>query len=261
MEAYGICHLPVVPVRAEASERSEMVNQLLFGETFEITDAFRGWKLIRGTLDKYEGFIGEKQFAAIGTEDFKSHYAHADRFSDRLITAVKDEITGLHLHLLPGSSMRGFNEGHFRLGNLHFSCEASLSSPAENADRGKLVAFARNFLNAPYLWGGRSLFGIDCSGLVQVVFKVHGILMQRDASYQAQQGETLSLMHEAIPGDLAFFDNEEGLITHVGIISGEGTIIHASGQVREDALDHQGIFNRQLKKYTHKMRLLKRIIQ
>ncbi len=248
-------------MRAEASERSEMVNQLLFGETFEIVDAIRGWKLIRGTLDKYEGFIDEKQYAAISTVDFEKHHTLAERFSGQLITEIKDEKTGLSLHLLPGSSMRGFEKGHFRLGNLHFSCEASLSSPAENAEREQLVAFAGKFLNAPYLWGGRSLFGIDCSGLVQVVFKVHGILMHRDASYQAQQGETLSLMHEAMPGDLAFFDNEEGLITHVGVISGEGTIIHASGHVREDALDHQGIYNRQLKKYTHKMRLLKRIIQ
>ncbi len=253
--------LPVMPVRAEASDRAEMVNQLLFGETYEIVDAIRGWKLIRGSFDGYEGFIDEKQHAALADDDFEKYRRQEDLFSPNLITTVQNETTGLPLFLLPGSSLRGFQNKTFAVGRMRFHCAQKLSAPDALPGREELVDFARRFLNAPYLWGGRSLFGIDCSGLVQVVFKVYGIAMQRDASYQAQQGETLNLITEALPGDLVFFDNEEEVITHVGIVSGEGTILHASGQVREDALDHQGIYDRNLKKYTHRLRLIKRIIQ
>jgi cell wall-associated NlpC family hydrolase len=116
------------------------------------------------------------------------------------------------------------------------------------------------FLNAPYMWGGRSPFGIDCSGFTQAVYKLKRIKLLRDASQQSTLGEPLSFLTEAEPGDLAFFDNEEGLISHVGIITDQQHIIHASGKVRIDRIDHEGIYNDEEKRYTHLLRIIKRII-
>jgi cell wall-associated NlpC family hydrolase len=115
-------------------------------------------------------------------------------------------------------------------------------------------------LNAPYLWGGKTPFGIDCSGFTQMVYKLNGYHLSRDASQQATQGEALSFIEESEPGDLAFFDNEEGNIIHVGIIMENNYIIHASGKVRVDRLDHLGIFNPETQKHTHKLRVIKKII-
>lgn len=84
--------------------------------------------------------------------------------------------------------------------------------------------------------------------------------LYRDASQQAREGEPLSFIEESEVGDLAFFDNDEGNITHVGIIMDNNYIIHASGKVRIDRLDHLGIYNPETNKHTHKLRVIKKII-
>ena len=122
-----------------------------------------------------------------------------------------------------------------------------------------LVKTAMHYLNCPYMWGGKSPFGIDCSGFVQCVYQLHGIQLPRDAYLQSEHGETLGFIDESEAGDLAFFDDEEGKITHVGIIMSDYHIIHAFGQVRIDRLDQTGIFNNALNKHTHKLRVIKKI--
>ena len=116
------------------------------------------------------------------------------------------------------------------------------------------------YLNSPYLWGGRSPFGIDCSGFTQMVFKLNGIKLPRDAYEQAEIGKTLNFIEETQKGDLAFFDNEEGKIIHTGIIIDKNKIIHSSGKVRIDNLDHYGIFNAETGKYSHNLRLIKKVV-
>lgn len=260
MEEFGFCNLTCIPVRTEASERSEMVNQLLFGEIFEIVDAIKGWKLVRGSLDKYEGFIDEKQFLYISAQEFEKLKAIPDRFPASPISYVLDA-SGNRILIMPASSMRGFDGGSLKLEKGGFSYADKIATPPESPIREEISKTAKTFLQSPYLWGGRTLAGIDCSGLVQNVFKMNGIILHRDASYQAGQGETLNMISEALPGDLAFFDNEEGEIIHVGILAEDGKIIHASGHVRIDDIDHHGIYNRQQKKYTHNLRLIKNIIK
>lgn len=259
MQQFGFCNLTCVPVRAEASDRSEMVNQLLFGEIFEIIDAIKGWKLVRSSHDKYEGFIDEKQYLAI------SDTAYAKLLERPDMSRIKnlDWVTGNDdnkIMVMPGSLTGGFDAGKIDVSMIGQQAADKSKTVSATATPETLVDAAKVFLGAPYLWGGRSITGIDCSGLVQNVFLMNGIALHRDSSYQAGQGETINMVPEAQPGDLAFFDNDEGEIIHVGIIIGNGQIIHASGCVRVDELDHHGIFNRQHKKYTHNLRLIKRLI-
>ena len=127
-------------------------------------------------------------------------------------------------------------------------------------EKDDLVKTAFLYLNAPYLWGGKTPFGIDCSGFTQMVYKLNGYKLLRDVSQQATQGEALSFIEESQPGDLAFFDNSEGEIVHVGIIMKDNYIIHAYGKVRIDRLDQSGIYNTEARKHTHKLRVIKKII-
>jgi len=261
MSQFGFCALSAIPVRAEASERSEMVNQLLFGETFEVIDKFNGWIVIRGCLDSYEGFIDQKQCLYISQKEYKRLQKAKRVFPKELVARVTETTSKSYFNILFGASLPGYAEGIVRIGDWEYRYDGEFTTPETNIDRGGLVYTAKKYLGAPYLWGGRSPFGIDCSGFMQVVFNIHGIALNRDASYQAQQGTTLNLVSEAAPGDLAFFDNEEGHIVHVGLFIEDQKIIHASGQVRIDKIDHQGIFNEELGKYTHRLRLVKKIVE
>lgn len=246
---YGICNLSIVPLRAEAADPSELVTQLLYGEVFRIITPRKNWSLIRLADDSYEGWIDNKQFLTISEELFFEIQDKTIKLSSDLV----DFVIGEQGELIPitiGSRISScvyLNhrfEGHYREGQI---------------PKSDLVETAALFLNAPYLWGGKSPFGIDCSGFTQIVYKLHGQFLLRDASLQATQGEALSFIEESEPGDLAFFDNDEGRIIHVGIIMADNYIIHAHGRVRIDRLDHSGIFNSDQKKHTHKLRVIKRI--
>lgn len=260
---YGICHLGVVPCRFEPSDKSEMVTQLLFGETFEILKQEGKWLQIRITLDGYECWIDEKQYLPLSEEQYKKQSAFPVTCSADLVDLVTKSSDNSLTPVLAGSALPAYEHGKLFVGDQEFSFDGEITHPlSENENIPALVAeYATVFLNAPYLWGGRSVFGIDCSGFTQVVFKMAGIQLKRDAYQQAEQGITLSFVEEAQTGDLAFFDNEEGKIIHTGIVLPQGKIIHASGKVRVDKLDHQGIFNNDTKKYSHKLRLIKRVLQ
>ncbi len=247
---YGLCNLSIVPLRAVASDTSEMVSQVLYGETFKVLESRKNWSRIRLSFDKYEGWIDNKQFLIISEEDFKELEINSDTVSSDLvdiITTSKNELLSICL----GSNINAASFlGHLYEGNYIHGIQS----------KSKIIETAYLYLNSPYLWGGKTPFGIDCSGFTQMVYKLNGHQLLRDAGQQATQGDSLSFIEETEPGDLAFFDNEEGIITHVGIIMKDNYIIHAHGQVRVDRLDHSGIFNSQMRKHTHKLRVIKRII-
>jgi len=252
---FGICNLAIVPMRAEASDKSEQVSQVLFGEHFKITEKNAKWAQIELAFDGYVGWIDVKQFQPI----LEEHYLFLNAAPIVLNADLIEYITTPNNQLLPislGASLSFLENEDINVAKFSFE---GLKICGEKP-KSELVKTAFMYLNAPYLWGGKSPFGIDCSGFTQMVYKLNGHQLLRDASQQATQGEPLSFIEESEPGDLAFFDNEEGNIIHVGILMENNYIIHASGKVRIDRLDHLGIYNAEVNRHTHKLRVIKKII-
>jgi hypothetical protein len=252
---YGICNLAIIPLRIEPNDRSEQVSQVLFGEHFEILEQLKQWFKIRLQYDNYEGWIDSKQCQIITENDFTEISNSAQILNQDLVEYVT---TGDNL-LIPipiGASLSFLNYDSINKNNIEFEGLKVTGIKPKN----ELIKTAYMYLNAPYLWGGKTPFGIDCSGFTQMVYKLNGYKLLRDASQQSTQGEALSFIEESEPGDLAFFDNEEGKIIHVGIIMNDNYIIHASGKVRIDRLDHLGIYNAETNRHTHKLRVIKKII-
>ena len=256
---FGICLLSVIPVRDEPSNKAEMLTQLVFGDLMIVQDSKHNWLNIRIVYDNYEGWVDEKQIFYIEEEEFNRLNSAPCHFSKDLVEIVQDE-RGNIIPVLFGSSLRLLENDQFSIANKLFSFTGQLSDPSSKIQVSSIIEDAMLFLSAPYLWGGKTPFGIDCSGFIQTVFKVNGVELMRDSSQQATQGETINLMDEALPGDLVFFDNEEAVITHIGMILEKEKVIHASGKVRIDSIDYHGIYNKELNKYTHKLRLIKRIL-
>ncbi len=254
---YGICLLNIVPLRKEADHRSEMVSQVLFGEHFEIIDEINSWSLIRLAYDHYEGWIDNKQYEPITENDFLRLNSSTPNYSRELVDFLTQKDSNL-MALSLGAKLPFFQHQKFSINKKDFSFEGAIFNT--QLPKKHLVNVALMYLNTPYLWGGKSPFGIDCAGFTQMVYKLCGYYLLRDVAQQATQGEVLSFLEESEPGDVAFFDNEAGNITHVGILMGNEQIIHAFGKVRIDFIDHSGIFNKDTKKHTHKLRLIKRII-
>jgi len=254
---HAICHLSVVPVRASASDKAEMISQLLFGETVEVLITDEKWAHIKCYLDKYEGWVDVKQLVALSKEDFEKINAASNTYAFDVMSAAINQKS--HVPVLIGSTLPFFDGMSLSLAKKKYVFNGQVVKKDGGTDANQLVKIANKYVNSPYLWGGRSPFGIDCSGFTQVVYKMAGKTLPRDAYQQADLGELIHMVTEAKVGDLAFFDNEEGKITHVGIVFENQKIIHASGKVRIDKLDHFGIFNEDTGRYSHKLRLIKRL--
>lgn len=247
---YGVCNLSIVPLRQANSDKSELVSQILYGEIFKVIESQKKWSLIRLEFDSYEGWIDNKQFEHISAEDYRKFKQQSALYSSDLVDFITTGENQL-LTICMGSMLNPVSFlGHIFEGK----------SIAHKSPKAHLIDTALLYLSAPYLWGGKTPFGIDCSGFTQMVYKLNGYKLLRDASQQSTQGEALSFIEECEPGDLAFFDNAEGQIVHVGIIMKDNYIIHAHGKVRVDRIDHSGIFNYEQRMHTHKLRVIKRII-
>ncbi|MEJ7693897.1 C40 family peptidase [Daejeonella sp.] len=258
-QQFGVCNLCLIPLRAEPSDRSEMSSQLLFGDHFTILESADKWLRILTAHDEYEGWIDRKQFEEIEHAAFVALHDLNTILGLSITHSVTKTSSNEKLSLIAGSNIPNTLDGFFYLRDTKYRLEGEAVTPAKDKFRTGVPSVALFYLNAPYLWGGKSVFGIDCSGLTQMVFRQFGIKLKRDAYQQAEQGELVGFLQECIAGDLAFFDNEEGRIVHVGIMLDNERIIHASGRVRIDAIDNQGIYATELKRYTHKLRIIKRL--
>ena len=232
--SYGIADLSIVPMRSEKSERSEMVSQILFGEVFEILEVDEKWVYVRMLHDRYEGWIDRKMYLEV-TEEFIGKYkAEVPVLATEVFNiVVKDGDYGNKL-VVSGSVFPFFDATtkKMQIGGDTYTLVSKMKDVGIDSLRDLIIGYALMYYNTPYLWGGRSPYGIDCSGLSQIVYRMAGIDLPRDASQQVTLGQNYSFLEEAMPGDLAFFGDETGAITHVGIIWEQNRIIHASGRVR-----------------------------
>lgn len=252
---YVVAIVPVVPIRLEPSHRSEQVSQLLFGETAQVLLTNGDFSKVKCEYDAYEGWCQTSQLAKISSEQANmQHHLLAGEWQQEIM------VNNTSMNIPFGSSLSLFQHNRF-------SCENYIAShelQAVNTSNGiyskeNIEGFANMYLNTSYQWGGRSVFGVDCSGFCQVVFRFMNIRLKRDASQQAEQGENIGFLQEGLCGDLAFFNNEQGKITHVGILLSQQSIIHASGKVRIDKIDNVGIINSDTGLRTHNLRLIKRM--
>lgn len=257
---FGICNLSIVPMRKEPYDRSEMVSQMLFGELLEVLEYNHSWIKIRTIFDNYIGWIDVKQYSLLSEEAYAKINSFPPNVTLDIVEVLENTTFNQLIPVVLGSSLPNLVNNTFYIDDTKYMFNGQVSNNNEKPARNTIIENAMMYLNAPYLWGGRTPFGIDCSGFVQMVYKISGIKLHRDASQQATQGETINFITEAFPGDIVFFDNEDDQIIHVGILIGNNKIIHASGKVRIDMIDHEGIYNVDTKKYTHKLRLVKKII-
>jgi hypothetical protein len=252
----SICQVSVAPIRKEPSDVSEMVTQLLFGELCEIIEVNKQWVKVKITFDEYEGWVDSKQLLMISDIEFSNFLQETSFISEPFSLLIFNNqpfpvTIGAEVHHLDKKNI-------FELApNNQFVVDEHLIKGKQ--DKSQILELAFKYINSPYLWGGKTTYGIDCSGFVQMVYKIAGYKLPRDTYQQAEVGEVLSFIEEAEPGDLAFFENQEGKIIHVGFILSDQKILHAHGKVRIDNLDYTGIFNSDMNRYTHHLRMIRKV--
>jgi hypothetical protein len=255
--SYAVCCVPVAPMRVEPDHRTEMVSQLLFGECCIITVAEKnGWIKIVNKADAYTGWCRQSHFQEI---DDSQYYTEENNITADWINEV--DYNGHIMQVPLGSLLTAMKNGHvnWRKNTVHYKGLVWDTAKAKpDAKTIKQIAF--KFLNSTYLWGGKSVFGIDCSGFTQSVYKFLNIHLLRDAQQQATQGELVGFLQQAHCGDLAFFDDDEGRIIHVGILLNAHEIIHAADKVRIDKIDNEGIINADTGLRTQRLRIIKRYV-
>jgi gamma-D-glutamyl-L-lysine dipeptidyl-peptidase len=249
-----VCHNVYIPLRESPTHRSEMTSQILFGERFGIVESVSNWHRVVTLFDSFTGWID-------GSQAITREWDPAEKgiIICREVKCLRPDST--NVTLMPGSEIfkADLTNGCFKCADEDWKlAEKPYLQQLSPAD--SVTETAIQFLNAPYLWGGRTPGGIDCSGLVQVVYKIHGIQLPRNACDQAECGEVVSFIEEANPGDLLYFSGDTEGISHVGILLAPGKVLHASGSVKIDSVDHQGIWNNEKGKYTHYLRTIKRIL-
>lgn len=245
-------------MRSEPTDKSELTTQLLFGECYQAIAHQEKWLQIKITADQYVGWIDRKQHFKITDAYFEEWQGQVHPRSVDIVQSVSSPTE--RIPVLQGSFLPFFDGISLRVGEEKLLYHGRASNTGLCAKISFLTRIALSYLRAPYLWGGKSVFGIDCSGFVQQVYGICGYSLPRDAWQQVSAGEEVHFATIAQPGDLAFFDNAEGRIVHVGIVLREQQIIHAHGEVRIDQLDHQGIYNLSTRRYSHQLRIIKRII-
>lgn len=249
------CIVSLAPLRKEPAHKSEMVSQLLFGECATVIGFEKDFVQIKCLYDGYEGWCTKSQLHEVDEKFYNSNH--------KLVTAQPISYATCNdkdMLMVAGSFIGCFENGKLTIGKHIFTLHPQPLVSQINED-GDIFDAMQHYLNTSYLWGGKSIFGIDCSGFVQQVYKMLDIKMPRDAYQQAEKGEVVGFLSETKIGDLAFFDNPEGKIVHVGILLNNQNIMHSMGKVRVDKIDTEGIINTDTGERTHKLRLIKRMLK
>jgi len=259
---YGICYHTFIPMRAEPSEKSEMISQILFGEYAEIMEQEKTGRYVRvkNLYDDYEGWCCTGELITTAESEIKQNVPGKVYVTRDILSILTAENSISRIYLGAGSTVRLSDKNKVTLNGMNYKIPDSFYQVQNRSKREDLLASAKKFISIPYLWGGRSSFGTDCSGFVQNIFKQAGIPLPRDAKQQAQCGKIVQSPEEALPGDLLFFHDEKGNIVHTGIYIGNSSVIHSSGRVRQDKMDKRGIINRETGRYSHNLASIRRVL-
>lgn len=249
-----ICENVFVPLRSGPSHKSEMLSQLLFGEKYIVLDTVGHWMKVETQFDKYQGWIDMDHMQNSDVQGTECGYV-----LNRTLLCYKNDKSKLVLEAGCEIYNPDFGDKVFSIGKNFYTTDKEFKNSFITTS-GTLADTAMKFINSPYIWGGRIPSGIDCSGFTQLVYKIQGTAIPRDSREQSGTGRDVTFIDETVPGDLVFFDDERGRISHVGMILSRGLVIHASGRVRIDTIDHQGIFKHEIGGYSHKLRTIRRII-
>ena len=254
---HAIVLLPIIPVRLNDSETSEMVSQLLYGELVEIVESKERWSKIRNLSDDYHGWVDKKMLTTLTDEAF-AEISLKQTFCLKAPFQSVSKVASQPVTIPGGAILRpGFPKFH---DNCSLQIETATLYNQKSESGNEVIEIALKYLNTPYLWGGKTIFGIDCSGLVQVALSCCGYQLPRDASQQIEYGREINTLSDSLPGDVVFFKNDNGCIHHVGILISQNEVIHASGWVKGETIDKIGIISKVSGEYTHKIAAIRRIL-
>lgn len=254
--------LPVIPVRSSPLETGEMVTQMVFGEHAVILEKQQKWSFVKLSEDGYQGWVNNLMITDVPDEQAGKLTGSYPETLGSLFLPVTSNSDERQFYIPAGSLLYDYEPSgrKFKAGGIVFTCGQQPVFHKDDDLRKCIEQVASKFMNIPYLWGGKNPFGMDCSGLTQTVFKLFGRQLPRNSRQQVKMGKRVDFIDNAQTGDLAFFENEQGKIIHTGILAMNGHIIHASGMVRLDRIDEKGIYNHTLNRYTHKLSIIKNLI-
>ena len=258
---YAVVLTPLVPVRNEASEKSEMVTQLVFGDLLTIVDEAGEWVEVVNYFDNYRGWVTGKMLTTLSKEEYNQLTSSKPAIVRLPLLDIKEKNKNMPIRVSIGATLPGYDylSQQMRVAGRIFTIKNKSVYKTDKTLLKDILRTATYFINTPYLWGGKSIMGIDCSGFVQIVYRMHNIDLPRDASQQINYGRRIDSFVDICPGDLAFFHNDKGNVVHVGIVYTPNQIIHCSGNVHTDKLTQEGIWSYELEKFTHRNILFKRL--
>ncbi|NNE27742.1 MAG: C40 family peptidase [Saprospiraceae bacterium] len=254
----GICKIALASLRKLPDHKAQLISQVLYGEKVHvISQRNKHWWRVVCDWDQTVGWVDPKQFEfnhfkfpqllETESQSFALEHFHGITTEQKTVPIM----LGSNLYSCDGLNVK-MPTGKFQYTGQHVDLEQSKHS------RKLLLNISRRFLHAPYFEGGRSITGTDASGFIQIVFKMIGINIPRYPEEISVLGDDIGFYNEAVPGDIAFFGKGNKDISHIGVIIEDGLILHAYGRVKADRLDQQGIYDLDEKRYTFKLRSIRR---